>query len=81
MGSFSSFSITAAIFWQFLLVLCGFPRIFHIFLQLWCCLCGWLGRQLVHALGFLFLFGMLCMLDFCRHFCSYFLHVTFWFVP
>ena len=42
------------------------------FLQLSCCLCGWPGRQLVRALGFLFLFGMLCMLDFCRHFCSYF---------
>ena len=30
--SSGSFSITAAIFWQFLLVLGGFPWIFHIFL-------------------------------------------------
>ena len=54
--------------------------IFHVFLQLSSCLCWWLGRQLVHALGFLLLLSMLCMLDFCRRFCSYFLHLAFWFV-
>ena len=60
---------------------CYFLVVFHVFLRLSSCLCGCLGRQLVHALRFLLLFGMLCMLNLCRHFCNYFLNVAFWFVP
>ena len=66
---FQFFRLQLLFLGQFLLVLGGFPWLSHIFLQLSCCLCGWMGRKLVHALRFLF--GMLCMLDFCRHFCSY----------
>ena len=71
-GEFFKFFDSSCYFWAGFAISLWFSTNISYFLQLWCCLCGWLGRQLVHALGFLFLFGMLCMLDFCRHFCSYF---------
>ena len=54
MGSFSSFWLQLLFFWQFLLVLCGFPWIFHFFYS-----CGvvfvdcWAGSQYM-LLGFCF---------------------------
>ena len=71
-GEFFKFFDSSCYFGACFAISLWFSTNISYFLQLWCCLCGWLGRQLVHALGFLFLFGMLCMLDFCRHFCSYF---------
>ena len=59
----------------------GFRRIFRVFPRFLICLSGWPGIQLVYALGFLIIFGMLYMLGFCWRFCSYFLQVAFWLVP
>ena len=85
MGHFSSFWLQLlfclAVFassWWFSINISCFST---VFLQLSSCLSGWLGKQLGLALGFLFVFGMVCMLRFHKHFCSYFLLVAFYFVP
>ena len=63
--NFGVFRLQLLFCWQLLLVSGGFRRIFRVFPLFLSYLRGWPGIQLVHAPGFLLLFGMLYMLGFC----------------
>ena len=56
-------SLRRSFCWKFVLDLQGFLQMFFCIPKVLFHFCGWLGRQQLHALVFLFLFDILCVLD------------------